>query len=131
MGKENRRREEGVNGIGSGNRKKLRELVVTLPAPTASASSSNTPRALLRSLVRLPKYCIRKGKEEEDDERQKETEEEEKVAVEFVGPTSMEVDHTSAVKEGEEAADPSGEKLPVLCPFNFSIWVLFILLILC
>ncbi|ONK60448.1 uncharacterized protein A4U43_C08F18580 [Asparagus officinalis] len=40
----------------------MRELVVSLPPPaSASASNSTTPRALLRSLVRLPKYCIRKG----------------------------------------------------------------------
>lgn len=66
----------------------MSEVVVSLPptSASASASTSTTPRALLRSLVRFPKYCIRNGNKGAADKRREEEEEE----GEFVGPTIVE-----------------------------------------
>lgn len=112
---------------GNRNRRIVKELLVSLPPRSASASASasaaasTTPRALLRSLVRFPKYCIRKGKKGADDGR----EEEEKEV--FAGPTAVQEEKgpppISSLREDKaEVAVSSGRK-PETVSFNLGIGV--------
>lgn len=48
---------------GNRSRRKGKELAMKVPPSSVAASSSSTPRALLRSLVRFPRHCMKKEEE--------------------------------------------------------------------